>query len=114
MGVIKSSGGGKIYIIGRRMNNRPRKTSEDQWLGTRRKRKSLGMAIIKSANHYVHKTAQQEHVASLGKQCGAELKGKLKGKDWATIKKAMAACVLIKQGKPVPDDWRKVYESLKG
>ena len=111
--VISSSGGGKILIVGRKMYNQPKRTDKSQWLGGKKRRKSLGMAIIRMAPRYTRPSAHQQEIGALGKECGRELKGKLKGKDWATIKKAMAACVLIKQGKPVPEDWKKVYEEVK-
>jgi len=110
--VIESSGGGKIIFVARSLYNRPRNTSKDQWLGRRRKKKSLGMVVVRMAPHYVTPTAQQEKIASYGRACGDELRGKLAGKDWATIKKAMAACVMIKAGKTPPKEWKEVYEKL--
>lgn len=110
--VISTSGGGKIIFVGRRMYNKPRKTDSSQWLGGKKRRRSLGMAVIRLAPRFENPTDHQRAIGGVGKACGLELKGKLKGKDWATIKKAMAACVLIKHGREVPDDWKKVYESV--
>jgi len=112
--LMGSSGGGKILVVGRRLYNRPRTTSPDQWLGGKKRKRSLGEAIIRMAPHYPNPTAHQKQIASYGVECGRELKGKLAGKDWKTIKQAMGACVMIKAGKTPPEAWKKVYESLKG
>jgi len=110
--VVASSGGGKIIVVGRKLYNEPRTTPPEEWLGGKKRKRSIGEAYVKMAPHYPNPSAHQRQIGSLGKECGAELKGKLKGRKWSEIKMAMAACVLIKQNKPVPDTWKRVYESI--
>lgn len=114
---VSTTGGGiQLITVGRRLYNRPRTTTPDQWLGGKKRRRSLGLMYIKKVQEYPTPTAHQKTIGGYGRECGAELKGKLAGKDWKTIKMAMGACVAVKAGKKerVPAEWIKVYESLKG
>ena len=113
--VVQTTGGGiQLITVARRMYNRPRRTSSDQWLGGKRRRRSLGLMYIKKVQEYTNPTEHQKTIGSYGAQCGAELKGKLKGEPWAKIKMAMAACVMLKAGKTnVPEVWKRAYEEIK-
>lgn len=112
--IIESSGGGKIVAVVRRMKNKPKNTDKSQWLGSKRRPRSVGMIILRKTPTYTEPTPQQQKIGGVGAKCGARLKGKLAGKDWATIKKAMAACVLMEHNKEVPDEWKKVYLDIVG
>ena len=114
---VQTTGGGiQLITVARRMYNRPRTTTPDKWLGGKKRRRSLGLMYIKKVQEYPTPTAHQKEIGGYGRACGAELKGKLKGQDWKTIKMAMGACVAEKAGKAdrVPKEWLEVYHRLKG